>query len=72
MHAVSIFQYAVPYHRLGHMHSPLPELLKPEGCNLLLLGFMARYASWKGGSYEPNELPLDPPLPTHIMGLDHR
>ncbi len=27
-----------------HMHSPLPEtFLKPEGCNLLLLGFMARY-----------------------------
>ncbi len=24
-----------------HMHSPLPEtFLKPEGCNLLLLGFM--------------------------------
>ncbi len=24
-----------------HMHSPLPEtFLKPEGCNLLLLGFI--------------------------------
>ncbi len=70
------------------LHLPLLNLNQEsrEGCNLLLLGFMAidiiitatmwllssqphapsYYAestSWNGSSYEPNELPLDPPLP---------
>ncbi len=38
MQYVSIFQYAVPCTLRN-----FPLLIKPEGCNLLLLGFMARY-----------------------------
>ncbi len=32
--------------------------------------FYAESTTWKGGSYEPNELPLDPPLLLQQIELD--